>query len=156
VDGPDKPGVDDVADLPSGLSGPGIAGLLVWALAHLGTAVLLARAGARLAALFVGIAGVAWALALLGPVRATAVVLAVVATPAAMLVVALSVGLGARAVPLLWGPVSLAAAGASLLLLSRADDPGGGPWQQLWVADHALWLVGTAWVLLRPAPRHVR
>jgi hypothetical protein len=155
VDGPDKPGADEVADVPSGLSGPEIAGLLVWALAHLGTAVLLARRKARLAALFVGIAGVAWGLALLGPVRATAVTLAVVAAPAAMLVVALSVGLGARAVPLFWGPVSLAAAGASLLL-GRADDPGGGPWQQLWLATNALWLAGTAWVLLRPAPRRER
>lgn len=133
-----------------------MAGLLVWALAHLGTAVLLARRGARLAALFLAGAAVAWGLALLDQVRPLAVTLAVVATPAAMLVVALSVGLGARAVPVFWGPVSLAAAGASLLLLSRADHAGGGVWQQLWLADQALWLVGTAWVLLRPAARHVR
>ena len=142
--------------MPSGLTAPEVAGLLVWALAHLGTAVLLARRGARLAALLLATAAVAWGLALLDPVRPLAVTLAVVATPAAMLVVALSVGLGARAVPVFWGPVSLAAAGASLLLLSRADHPGGGVWQQLWLADQALWLVGTAWVLLRPAPRHVR
>ena len=142
--------------MPSGLSAPELAGLLVWALAHLGTAVLLARRGARLAALFLATAGIAWGLALIDAVRPLAVTLAVVATPAAMLVVALSVGLGARTVPLFWGPVSLAAAGASLLLLSRTDAPDAAVWQELWLADQALWLVGTAWVLLRHAPRRVR
>ena len=166
------------ADHVSALAGRGspaawlvVPALLLWALAHLAVAAQLMSVGLLGAGDALGLAGVAWVVAALARVdcrsgvpgcgrdptapsdwldvtHGLAAGAAEILTLVAMVLVA--VAAARRITSVWWGPASLALAGGSLLLLGRADDADGGLWQRLWLLDHLVWLVGTAW-LLRPA-----